>query len=301
MAARKSSSDFRLASPFTDHMVLQRGLPVPVWGWAKAGTKVTAELAGVTAETTAGKDGKWMIKLPPLDAGGPYELEVSGSEKIKLTDVMMGDVWVCSGQSNMEWPLQKALERADEVNLADYPNIRLFTVPRTAKLIANQEITTDWQRCTPESAGGFSAVAYYFGRELHRKTGVAIGLINTSWGGTIAEAWTSREWLASDPIQGPVLAEFEKSMKNPGKSLKKQLDAITAWNKKYGHNNKNNIGFPKGWHKPDYNDGDWKIMNLPQTWQAAGHKFSGTFWFRREVEVPADWKGKELTISLGAV
>ncbi len=282
-------------------MVLQRGQPVPVWGRAKPGERVTVEIAGRSAETQADTHGAWEVRLPPLAAGGPFTLTVAGRTKLTCTDVMVGEVWVCSGQSNMEWPLHSARSRLREVEEADYPNIRLFTVPRRALLKPRPELAAQWQRCVPETAGGFSAVAYYFGRELHRRTGVPIGLINTSWGGTMAEAWASREALASDPFFARALEAYAHELRHPQKYARIQDAALRQWEKRYGHNDRQNLGQGRNWHRPDFKPEGWATMDLPRNWQSAGHNHSGIFWFRREVSVPQQWQGKRLCLCLGAI
>jgi len=179
----------KLAALFSDHMVLQRGIAVPVWGWAGAGDRITVRFAGQSRSARADRTGKWQVSLASLKASGePRDMIVSSKAEeteVILRDIVVGDVWVCSGQSNMEWPLSAAQQAVEETAAAVYPNMRLFTVPRIATLCPAEDIRGSWARCTPASAGPFSAVGYFFGRELHRKTGVPIGLINASW----AEPW----------------------------------------------------------------------------------------------------------------
>lgn len=194
---------------FQDNMVLQRDMPAPIWGWTGAGKEVKVTINGKTATATADPDGKWMAKLGPLPAGGPFEMTVSGPEQAKFTNVMVGDVWICSGQSNMEMGIGLAKDSKEEIEKADHPNLRLFTVPEN---IAYQPQSgflkkgdqAKWLVCTPKDImvgdwGGFSAAAYYFGRDLEEKLHVPIGLIHTSWGGTVAEAWTSQQSLEQMP------------------------------------------------------------------------------------------------------
>jgi sialate O-acetylesterase len=188
---------------FASDMVLQRDVEDPIWGWTEPGKQVTVSLNGKTATATADPSGKWLAKIGPFQAGGPYELTVSGPQQVKLTNVMVGDVWICSGQSNMEMGIEMAYDRDHEIAAANYPNLRLFTVPKQVAYEPKSEFgqgrkpdEAKWLVCTPQNIrvgdwGGFSAVAYFFGRDLHEKLNVPIGLVHTSWGGTIAEAWTS--------------------------------------------------------------------------------------------------------------
>ena len=193
-----------LHSLFTDHIVLQRGVKIPVWGWTQPGATVTVTLKKKKASAVAGADGKWMVKLPSFSAGGPYELIVSGPTNATVHDVMIGDVWICSGQSNMEMGIKMVNNATQEIARANNPNIRLFTVPHHIAYRPVETVKSGWLVCSPESVarggwGGFSAVAYFFGRELEQDLNVPIGLIHTSWGGTEAEAWTSAEKLAELP------------------------------------------------------------------------------------------------------
>ncbi len=189
----------RLAALFSDGMVLQRDCPVPVWGWANAGETITVELAGCSAQATTGADGRWKVALPALPAGGPHTLVAHGPRKIVVRDVLVGEVWVCSGQSNMEWPLEMSTQAEKAVAEADYPQIRLFTVPRRAENQPMADVDAAWCICTPTNAGGFSAVGYHFGRQLHQRLNVPVGLINSSWGGTPAQAWTDKATLEGEP------------------------------------------------------------------------------------------------------
>lgn len=190
-----------LSSIFTDHMVLQRDRAIPIWGTANPGTVIRVQLSGKTREATADQDGRWRVDLGPLPAGGPLEMRVwSDGAVINLTDILIGEVWVASGQSNMQWPLWKTNDAKPEVAAADWPEIRLITLPRRPTPKPKQEFkSSGWQACTPQVAKDFSAVAYFFGRELHKEYDVPIGLISTNFGGTPMEAWTSYEALASRP------------------------------------------------------------------------------------------------------
>lgn len=194
-------ADVKLASIFSDSMVLQRDLPVPVWGWADAGEDVTVTLGDQTKKAKAGQDGRWQVKLDALQANAEGRtLRVAGSNTIELKDVLVGEVWICSGQSNMEWALANSLNAQEEVAAADHPLIRLFNVPgHTTSPVAKDECPGNWQVCQPSSAGGFSAVGYFFGRRLQQELKVPIGLVGSNWGGTRIEPWTSPAGFRSVP------------------------------------------------------------------------------------------------------
>lgn len=168
----------RVASVFGDGMVLQRGIPVPVWGWASPAETVTVNVAGKSAQATAGDDGKWMAVLPELPVGGPYEMTVCGAATVTFSDVLVGDVWVCSGQSNMEWPTSMTMNADEEVAKAAYPRIRLFGVPKKDAIEPLDAVDSQWQVCTPETVPSFSAIGYFFGRALHQALEVPVGLID---------------------------------------------------------------------------------------------------------------------------
>jgi sialate O-acetylesterase len=178
-------------------MVLQQGRPVPFWGQADPGEKVTVSLGRVSRAAAAGADGRWRVDLPVQNAGGPHTVTVKAGNTLTLSDVMVGEVWVGSGQSNMQWTVRRSNGSGAEIAAAHWPGIRLFTVKRTVSGEPLPDVEGAWAVCTPETIPDFSAVAYFFGRDLHRNLGVAVGLIHTSWGGTPVEAWTSAPALAS--------------------------------------------------------------------------------------------------------
>lgn len=196
---------------FSDHMVLQQGKRIPIWGAARPGETVLVEIGQRKARAVADDAGRWRATLRPLEAGGPYTMTVrSGSNSLAIQDVLVGEVWVCSGQSNMEWPLNLARDSEKEIAGANFPHIRLFTAPKVVAAEPQKSCGGQWAVCSPEIAANFSAVGYFFGRELHHELGVPVGLIDNSWGGTPAEAWTTRETLDADPDFQPILARWEE-------------------------------------------------------------------------------------------
>lgn len=208
---------------FANDMVLQRGMEDPIWGWTEAGKTVTVSMNGKTATATADKDGKWIAKIGPFEAGGPFDLTISGPQDVKLTNVLVGDVWICSGQSNMEMGLGNGYDKDHEIASADHPQIRLFTVPKYVAYTPQSVFGTaphpdeaKWLLCTPKNImvgdwAGFSAVGYYFGRDLNEKLHVPIGLVHTSWGGTICEAWVSAPALEKMSDFRDAVEKVEKS------------------------------------------------------------------------------------------
>ena len=206
-------------SLFSDGVVLQQGIEVPVWGTASDGEKVTVQIQGQTATTTA-VNGKWILRLKPLKAGGPFRMTIAGGNTIALADVLVGEVWLCSGQSNMAFQLSRAANAQEAIASAVDPQLRLFTVPSQALDTAGPECAGNWKESTPESAASFSAVAWFFGRELRKNLKVPVGLINSSVGGTPAEAWTARSALEADPDLKPILQKYAEALKsyNPEKA-----------------------------------------------------------------------------------
>ena len=202
-------ADVRLAKIFGDHMVLQQKTDAAIWGWADADEEVTVTLGDAKATTKAGGDGKWLMKLATPAAGGPYEIVVKGKNEVKLADVMTGEVWIASGQSNMEWPLRASTNAAEEIKNASHAAIRIIKIGRNPTDKPQDEIpanSSGWQVCTPENAPNFTAVGYFFARKLNAEMSVPVGIISSNWGGTIAEAWTSRETLEGDSEwYGPIL------------------------------------------------------------------------------------------------
>lgn len=195
---------------FTDGAVLQQGATVPVWGTADNGERVTVTLQGQAASTTA-EHGRWRVELEGLKAGGPYTLKVAGpNNTVEVKNVLVGEVWVCSGQSNMEWPLYNTRGGAEAVAQSSDPQLHLLTIPKATSPTPLHAVNQPWLEANPETTRSFSAVAYYFGRELRKTLKVPVGLIHTSWGGTVAEAWTSAGALRSDSVLAPMLESYDR-------------------------------------------------------------------------------------------
>ena len=200
MVTSSANADVKLPTILNSHMVLQQGMPAPVWGWADDGEKITVTFAGQTKTATT-EGGKWMVKLDALKASAEgATLTIKGKNEIKLTDVLVGEVWICSGQSNMEWPMTRALNPKEEIAAANHPTIRLYNVQGHPKsYLPVKECNGTWAACSPKTVSGFSAVGYYFGRRLSKELKVPIGLVGSNWGGTRIEPWTSPDGFASVP------------------------------------------------------------------------------------------------------
>ncbi|GAB3043498.1 sialate O-acetylesterase [Spirosoma pulveris] len=280
-------------------MVLQRRKPVPVWGWADAGEKVTVTLANQTRATKAGKDGKWRVALDPMEAGGPYQLLVKGKKNIvTFDDVLAGEVWICSGQSNMEWPLAAAANAKTEIPLANYPNIRQLLVKKDLSLTPKENIEGSWSVCTPATAPQFTAVGYFFAKQLQKELNVPIGLINTSWGGTHSETWTSREAMNQHDELKVVAAKLPATDEEVIKSGAARTQALLKTQQG---------GLPTAteeqtWASATFNDSDWKAMNMPGDWEWGGlPTLDGVVWFRQEIMVPEGSKLQKVTLHMDSV
>jgi sialate O-acetylesterase len=292
----------RLARVFGDGMVLQRDRPIPIWGWAGKNEKVTVQFNGQTKGTKADASGKWMITLAPVAYGGPFELSVKGKSNILFRDVLVGDVWVCSGQSNMEWPLSAANNASEEISRANYPLIRHIQIIKDVAGQPKGELgqPANWQAATPETAGGFTAVGYFFAKELYEQTKIPIGLLNTSWGGTDVETWTSREAFERDPEFKDMIAavpnvNLDSIAKIKSEGMKQKLVSLQG-------------KLPAGpavasnWSGTSVQDEGWPKMNLPGVWEESGlEELDGFVWFRRSITIPATDAGKPAKIHLAMI
>ncbi len=285
---------------FADHAVLQRERPIPIWGWTTAGTQVQVTLADHQAEAIAGSDGRWQVTLPAMHAGGPHELTVRGPKTITASDILIGEVWLCSGQSNMEQGIKSTRNAQAEIAQANYPQLRLCRVGKELAFTPQETGKLNWAVCTPDSLarhgdwGGFSAVAYYFGKTVQEKLQVPVGLIHASWGGTPAQAWVSAPGLAP-------LHDFDRD----GKALAAVVAAggeqafpaqLAAWW------SASDPGTAAYWQNPAADDRAWPQMTVPGEWEDRGFPdLDGVVWFRREIQVPASFANRELILSMTAI
>lgn len=286
---------------FQDHAVLQRDCPLPVWGEAAPGTSITVEIGGHSAAAVTGSDGRWITRLPALPAGGPHQLIIqagNGTPSVTFNDILIGEVWVCSGQSNMEFTLDQTGAPSGDTEL---PRIRLLTVSTAAKGSLQTEIDGRWTACSQEAISKFSAVAGWFGRTLHASLGVPVGLIANAWGGTRIQAWLSREALMSDPAGRDEIAAYEPLLYSTAPLPDSTFESYDAWFRAVGPENPIDLGRRDGWHTANFDHSAWPTMDLPSRWQDGGHDFSGLFWFRRTIPIPPMWRGRDLMLHLGAI
>ncbi len=294
--------DVRLPRVLGDGMVLQQQTDVAVWGWADPQERVTVRGSWKDAEvsTTADGAGQWRVTCRTPVAGGPYTLTVRGDNEITLSDVLIGEVWICSGQSNMEWPVRLAQDGEAEVAAANYPQIRLFDVEHTVAIRPESDCGGTWRVCGPQTVGGFSAVGYFFGRDLYEKLHVPIGLIGSNWGGTVAEAWTSAGTLRGLRDFDEALNVLARESQEPGYLNQYAQQKLAGWWQSLDGIDPGSAA--GGWKSPELADADWPTMNLPSPWERQGLAgVDGVVWFRKEVELPAEWAGQSLNLELGPI
>lgn len=296
---------------FTDNMVLQRNDTVTLYGTANKNSRVTVK-SGWTDRATVVKadaDGRWSVRMATADAGGPYTLSISDGKELKLNNVMLGEVWFCSGQSNMEmplagWGLIKDYEK--EIAAANYPDIRLYLVEKQTSVIPVETVKSSlggWQECSPATIPEFSALAYFFARRLHQELGVPVGVVASSWGGTPAEAWTSAETLKDVYGYSEKIAALAATGYNRDSIMADYYADLAAWKDRVYKIDKGYDASGKSlWTGVEYDDSSWREMNVPGYIERSElSAFDGVVWFRRTVDVAADMAGKPLHLDLGAI
>ncbi len=294
----------RLPRLISDGMVLQRETKLKIGGWASAGERVTLNFLGKTCQTTANEKGQWAVHLAPLKAGGPFPMEITTTHKITIENIMVGDVWICSGQSNMVLPMERVKERyADEINHADYPAIRYFTVPMKYDFHAPQQdmASGQWEVTTPENVLRFSATAYFFAKAIYEKYHIPIGLINASVGGTPIESWMSEQALAAFPATLDTLKKYQNDQ-----FIRQILDQdkarIDAWYKLLRQRDKGYSSARESWLDADYDGSSWPSMQVPGFWADTDlGPVNGVVWFRKELDLPAAMAGKSGRLFMGRI
>lgn len=293
-------SQVRLPKILRDSMILQRDMKINLWGWASPNEKITVKFIGKTYKTKTSDEGKWMMQLPPMSAGGPYIMDISGKNNISLHDILIGDIWFCSGQSNMVHQLKlHSVKYPDEIANANYPEIRQFWVPNNTDLQSPKEDIPFgyWKSANPQDVPDFSAVAYFFAKALYEKYHVPIGLINSSWGGVPIEAFMSEDALKEFPS---ILKTIEKN---------KDTTYINSFSRRRFESSSNMRGQvdnglegPIKWYDPAYVPKEWRQIGIPGYWEDQGLKdLNGVVWYRREIDVPASMTGKPAKVFLGRI
>lgn len=287
-------ADVSLPKIFSDNMVLQRNAPVIVWGWADKNESISVTLNNKTVKGKADNAGRWQVALPPLQHGGPFEMKITGKKKtINLKNILVGDVWLGSGQSNMEWIVKNSNNPEYEIAKSNYPLIRLFTVKKAMSHEPQKDLAGgEWLECNPKTVAGFSAVAYFFGRKLNQDLNIPIGLINSSWGGTNIQAWISWDVMSKkDEYRGTDISKLAASIKDQESKIRLYEEAM-----------KNEKGMAEKWYENSDPSG-WKKISLPQVWEgtAIGNA-DGYVWFQKDFEVSGPFDAStRFKLSLGPI
>lgn len=288
----------RLPQIIRDSMILQRNQPVKIWGWASPKEKIKIRLNKSSASGVTDAYGKWMITLPAMKAGGPYEMDITASNRVVLKDILIGDVWLCSGQSNMVLPMERVKEKyPEEISSANNPNIRHFFIPTTTDLrIQRDNLATGyWKSAVPNAILGFSATAYFFAKQLYEKYKVPIGLINASVGGTPIEAWISEQGFANFP------AIVQTINKNKDTAYIRTLTSNSSNNAQNLRSADKGLG-KTPWYDSSYHPKGWSPINIPGYWEDQGiRNLDGVVWYRREINVPASMTGIPAKLFLGRI
>jgi len=301
-SAAFSIAQIRVPKIFGDNMVLQRNKPINVWGWASPKEKITVKFHGQSKQATTAKDGRWKVALDQEIAGGPHDLTISGkTNSVNFKNVLVGEVWICSGQSNMEWSVAASDNAKDAIATANNSTIRHIKIPNTVSSTPMDDIKSgEWEVCSPETAGDFTAVGYFFAEKISKELHVPVGLINTSWGGTHSETWTSREAFESSDEFKNMIAKMTSVDINA--IIKERSEKVTTKIKAIqGH-------YPptpqelSTWASSDLDDTQWATMNVPGIWEdQSWPDLDGTVWFRRSFDLPAADAGKDATLWVGMI
>jgi sialate O-acetylesterase len=290
-----------LPKVFGDNMILQRDLQIPVWGDATPGATVVAQLGKIHATAKADNSGKWMLRFPKFTAGGPYTLTIAESGKpqagIMLKGILIGDVWLASGQSNMEWQVQQSGDARREIEKANFPQIRFLVVEHDKKLKPQSDILSGkWKVCDTSNVKDFSAVAYYFARKIHGEQNIPVGIIQSTWGGTPVEAWTSRDMLLTSPISRASTLSNDTLGFDREDFVADSLNMIRFWNIVFNPQNNADKILPS----PEYNDADWTNIEMPNVIRDFGiGNYEGMVWLRKKLVLPESFAGKDVTLNLG--
>ena len=299
-----------LPSVFTDNMVLQQKTDITFYGDATKNKQLTVKTGwnGKEYHTEADGQGKWSLKIPTPAAGGPYEITFSDGKKLQLKNVMIGEVWFCSRQSNMEMPVAgwgKVMNYEQEIAEAAYPAIRLFQVKKNTSLAPLKEVESTlggWQECSSATVPEFSALAYFYARALWKELNVPIGVIDCTWGGTPAEAWTNHETLRQVMGFREEMDKLERLGFDPNRMEQAYSEERAHWQSLFTEKDKGMENGKLCWTAPSLSEEDWQTISLPGYWEGKGLKdFDGIIWFRRSLEIPAEWAGKPLTLRLGMI
>ena len=293
-------AEVKLANIFSNNMVLQRDKPIKIWGWADKNEAIEVHFLNQIKKVKADKTGTWVATLNPVSYGGPYTMEVKGKKNsITLNDILIGEVWLCSGQSNMEMAVHgwgSVYNYEQEIKDANYPQIRAFNVVKDISMKPKDNLGGTWQVCSPQTVSEFSAVAYFFARKLNKELNIPVGIINSSWGGTDIETWTSSDAFNSLPkkfrerYKDFKVDNFDEFAKTNEENKAQYLNALN-----------HDPGSSEKWYEPSFNTSAWNKMQLPQMWENVIGNVDGIIWFKYNISLPKESEGKAATIDLSVI
>jgi sialate O-acetylesterase len=295
-----ANANVKLSLLFNDGMVLQRNRPIPVWGWANANEKIEIHFKEQIVKTKADKNGKWMVHLKPEIAGGPYEMTIMGKNTITIKDVLVGEVWICSGQSNMEFTVKQAMNAEQEIKDSNYPTIRQFLVEKDMSSTPKENLkSAKWDVCNASTVGNFTAVGYFFAKKLYNELKIPIGIIHSSWGGTCVETWMSREaFESSDEFKNMIVRvpkiDMDSLAENQRRAITDKIESIQG--------SKLNVNNETSFKDFAFDDSNWPIMKAPELWENQQlPNLDGTVWMRKSVVVSKENADKEALIELAKI
>ena len=304
LLALPAQAALQLGSPFADHMILQRERPAPIWGTAAPGDRILVAFAGQVKSVRADATGGWQVNLDPLQASeAPRSLVVTSpgaQETIRIEDVLVGEVWLCGGQSNMErplgprWGLKPVVGADAAAAAANYPLIRQLYVDQQTAPSPRGTTAMHWTVCSPRTALDFTAVGFFFARDLHQRLGVPVGIIHSSWGGTPAQSWTSAAGLDAFPDFQPQVQTLADAVAHPEKARAALQARFDEWYFKHDPGTSS----PVSWADPALETNDWSAIELPASWKSG---FDGVVWLRRRLDLPASWRGEDIELRLSAI
>lgn len=297
-----SQADIRLPAIFGDNMVIQAEARACFWGWADPNEEIEVSVSWLDFQWSleADEEGKWLFYVNSPDAGGPYSITLTGKNTVTIDNILCGEVWICSGQSNMQWSVRQSADPEREIAAANYPQIRLFSVERRVAETPQDDCKGRWVVCSSETVADFSAVAYYFGRELHRELKRPVGLIHSSWGGTPAEAWTSPQMLEENPTFDPILKRYRQALADYPEAMARYKAALEEWNeaatkaKAEGRRAPNRPGAPFGPGHPHTPGGLFNAMIAP----LIPYTVRGAIWYQGESNAGRAYQYRDLFPSM---
>ena len=291
-------AEIKLPGYFTDNMMLQRDAPIRIWGWGEKNETVTVCINGQKVETKCGQDGTWETILSPMSDGGPCTLVVYGEKnRIRIDNILIGDIWLCSGQSNMEWTVEQSADSNREIQNADYPEIRSLRVPKGIKNSPQDNFSAEWVTCQPSTVGAFSGVAYYFAKALYKEIHVPIGIINASWGGTDIETWISDDAFESLPRS--VQKQYNMDVVN---NLEEYISLNNGQKQAFIDAMESDPGIDDRWFSPGFDTAGWKEMSVPGEWGTTPLSLiDGHVWFKYDLDLTSKEADRPAILSLGTI